>query len=139
MSITVSVNKYGGNCNAIKDMYAQVCASNKVNNMNLKVFNLTWGLTEARFLVQHESCECKCRLSESVSNSKQTWDHNECKFECTELEDWGSCKNDYMWNPSTCDCECNKACKIYEYLDIKNCSCKKCLIGKLVYNMKMKY
>ena len=31
-----------------------------------------------------------------------------------------------------CDCECNKVCKIDEYLDIKNCSCKKCLFDKLV-------
>ena len=23
---------------------------------------------------------------------------------------------DNMWNPSTCNCECNKACKINEYL-----------------------
>ena len=37
-----------------------------------------------------------------------------------------------MWNPSTCDCGCNKACKIDEYLDIKNCSCEKRLTGKLV-------
>ena len=27
---------------------------------------------------------------------------------------------------------CNKACKIEQYLDIKNCSCKKHLFGKLV-------
>ena len=40
--------------------------------------------------------------------------------------------NDNMWNPSTCDCECTKACKIDEYLDIKNWSCAKRLIGKLV-------
>ena len=31
-----------------------------------------------------------------------------------------------------CDCEYNKACKINEYLDIKNCSRKKRLFGKLV-------
>ena len=37
-----------------------------------------------------------------------------------------------MWNPSTSDYEPNKACKIAEYLNIKNCSCKKRLIGKLV-------
>ena len=37
-----------------------------------------------------------------------------------------------MWNSSTYDCKCNKACKIDEYLDIRNCSCEKCLIGKLV-------
>ena len=37
-----------------------------------------------------------------------------------------------MWNPSTCDCGCNKAYKITKYLDIKNCSCKNLLLGKLV-------
>ena len=36
-----------------------------------------------------------------------------------------------MWNPSTCDCECNKAFKIGKYLD-GNCSCEKWLIGNLV-------
>ena len=34
------------------------------------------------------------------------------------LDDWGFCENDYMWNSSTCDCECIKACKIDEYLNI---------------------
>ena len=37
-----------------------------------------------------------------------------------------------MWNPSTWNCECNKACKTDGYVDIKNCSCEKCVIGKLV-------
>ena len=37
-----------------------------------------------------------------------------------------------MWNLSTCNSECNKAFKIDEYLNIKNCSCEKRLIGKLV-------
>ena len=37
-----------------------------------------------------------------------------------------------MCNPSTCDCECNRACKIDKYLDIKNCSCEKLIIGKSV-------
>ena len=32
-----------------------------------------------------------------------------------------------------CDCECNKTCKIDKYLDIKNCSCEKRLVGKLVF------
>ena len=37
-----------------------------------------------------------------------------------------------MWNPSLCDCECNKACKIDNYQDAKSCSCEKRLITKLV-------
>ena len=31
----------------------------------------------------------------------------------------------------TGDCECNNPCKIDKYLDIKNCSCKKRLFGRL--------
>lgn len=42
--------------------------------------------------------------------------------ECKELNDWISCKDGYMWNRSTCDCQINKVCKIDDYLDIKNFS-----------------
>ena len=34
-----------------------------------------------------------------------------------------------------CDFQCNKACKIDEYLDIKNCSCKKTSICLININM----
>ena len=67
-----------------------------------------------------------------IQATKQKWNHNNCRCECKELDVWSSCKDDYMCNPSTCDCECNEAYKIDEYLDIKNCSCEKRLIGKLV-------
>ena len=30
------------------------------------------------------------------------------------------------------NCVCNKSCEIDESLDVKNCSCEKCLFGKLV-------
>ena len=54
------------------------------------------------------------------------------RYECKELYAWGSCKNNYMLNLSTCHCECNKTCKIDEYLNIKKFLCKKPLIRKLV-------
>ena len=63
---------------------------------------------------------------------KEKWNHDECRCDCKELDDWCFCKNDYMWNPSARDCECNKACKIDEYLDNKNFLCEKRLISKLV-------
>ena len=34
------------------------------------------GINETRVLVQHESCEYKCGLNESVCNSNQKWNHN---------------------------------------------------------------
>ena len=63
---------------------------------------------------------------------KQKWSHNKCKCACKELDDWSSYKDKHTWNPSTYGCEGNKACKIDKYLDIKNCSDEKLLIGKLV-------
>ena len=41
-----------------------------------------------------------------------------------------------MWNIRTSGCECNKACKIDEYLDIKNRSCEKRLFCKLALACK---
>ena len=40
----MSVNKYSGSCDATGDQYAQVCVPNKINNMNIKEFDLmSWG------------------------------------------------------------------------------------------------
>ena len=37
-----------------------------------------------------------------------------------------------IWNPSNWKCECNRACDFSEYLDYKNCICKKRSVNKLV-------
>ena len=92
--------------------------------MNVEVFNLTLGVSKARFLLQHGSCTCKCRFNESVWNSQRKWNHDACLCDCKELDDWISFKVDFKWNHSTCDCDCDKACKIDIYLDIKNSSCE---------------
>ena len=31
----------------------------------------------------------------------------------------------FIWNPSNCECDCDKSCDIGEYLDYKNCKCRK--------------
>ena len=55
--------------------------------MILKVYNSISGVNEARSLVQHDSYECKCRLTKIVCNSLQKWDLNECQCEWKELND----------------------------------------------------
>ena len=37
-----------------------------------------------------------------------------------------------MWNPSTCECQCDMWCKPGQYLDYKNCICKNKLIGRVI-------
>ena len=37
-----------------------------------------------------------------------------------------------MWNPSICSCECDKYCETGQYLDYKNCVCRKKIIDDLI-------
>ena len=77
----VSVYKCVGSCNTIDDTHVRVYVPNKVKNMNVKVFHLISGINQARFIVQHELCECKCGLNESVCDSKQKWNQDKCWYE----------------------------------------------------------
>ena len=42
------------------------------------------------------------------------------------------CDKGFIWNPSNCDCQCDKLCDIGEYLDYKNYKCRKTIIHELV-------
>ena len=46
--------------------------------------------------------------------------------------DKGICDKEYGWNPSNCECECDKSCDFGEYLDYENGKCRKRFIDKLV-------
>ena len=46
--------------------------------------------------------------------------------------DKGVCDKEYAWNPSNCECQCDKSCDVGEYLDYENCKCRKRLVDKLV-------
>ena len=41
------------------------------------------------------------------------------------------CDKGVIWNRSNCECECDKSCDAREYLDYKNCKCRKRIIDKL--------
>ena len=56
---------------------------------------------------------------------------DKCRCECKELISKGICDKGFIWNPSTCECECDKSCD-GEYLDLSNCKCTKKLVDKLV-------
>ena len=46
--------------------------------------------------------------------------------------DKSACDKGFIWNPSNCECECDKSCDIGKYLDYEKCKCRKKLIDKLV-------
>ena len=45
--------------------------------------------------------------------------------------DKGICDKEFIWNPSNCECECDRSYDIGEYLDDENCKCRKKLVDKL--------
>ena len=130
---SIKVNICSGSCNNINNPYAKLCIPDTVKKINVKVFNLISRINETKQILWHETCKCMCRLSDATCNNKQIWNNDRCRCECREyLVDKINCDKGYSWNPSICECECDKSCNIGEYLDCKSCTCKKCIIDKLV-------
>ena len=131
--LSISINKCSGSCNSINDPYAKLCVPNITKSINIKVFNTMSRINEAKQILWHETCKCVCRLTTAVCNTKQIWNENKCKCEWKEdLITKITCDKEYIRNPSTCECECDKLCNIGQYLDYKNCVCKKNIADRLV-------
>ena len=92
------------------------------------------GTNETRHIKWHESCKCICRLDKIICNNKQKWNKDKCRCDCKKLIDKDVCNKGYAWNPINCERECDKACDVGEYLDYKNCKCRKKLTNKLIDN-----
>ena len=131
--LSIKVNKCSGDCNNINDPMAKLCVPNTVKDMNIKVFNLLARINETRKIVWHETCKCVCRLTSAICNDKQEWNENKCRCECKEdLVSKFACDKGYMWNPSTCSCESDRYCETGQYLEYKNCVCRKKIIDDLI-------
>ena len=130
---SIKVNKCSESCNNINDLFAKLCVPDITKNINVKVFNLMARINETKKIVWHETCKCICKLTSAVCNSRQIWNEDKCRCECKEeLIHKMVCDKGYIWNPSNCACECDKSCDIGQYLDYKNCVCRKSLVDKLV-------
>ena len=115
----------------MNDPFANFYVPYVSKNTNVKVFNLFSRANETKYIKWHETCKWKCRLDANVCNNKQKWNGDKCRCECKELIDKGICGKGFNWNPSNCECEYDKSCDVGEYLDYKNCKCRKRLVDKL--------
>ena len=46
----ISMNRYDGNCNTIKDPFGKINVPTKMKDVNLKVFNMIKGIYESKAL-----------------------------------------------------------------------------------------
>ena len=129
----VQVNKCSGSCNTLDNPMAELCVPNVIKGVNMQVHNFLMRLNETRNVLWHERCKCVCKFNSSVCNNKQIWNSDTCR--CDRNEDFAgiiSCAKGYTWNPSICECQCDKWCKPGQYLDHKNFVCKNKLIGRVI-------
>ena len=129
----VLVNKCSGSCNTLDNPMTKMCVPNVIKRVNMQVYNFLIRLNETRNVLWHESCKCMCKLNSSVCNNKQIWNSDTCRWDCNE--DFAviiNCTKEHIWNPSTCECQGDVWCKPGQYLDHKNCVCKKKLIVKVI-------
>ena len=128
---SIKINRCKGSCNTINDLYAEICVLDQIKNTDLKVFNLMATINETRHIKWHKTCKCKYRLDASICNNKQRWNDGKCRRECKELIQKAMFDEGLIWNPSNCECECDKSCDIGDYLDYENSKCKKRIIDRL--------
>ena len=57
---------------------------------------------------------------------------DKCRCDCKKIIDERVCDKGFVWNPSNCECECDKSCDVGEYLDYSGCKCKTKLADKLI-------
>ena len=127
LPFSIKTSKCNSSYDNINNAHAKLCVPDIVKNLHVKVFH-------QELMKQDTECHetFKCRLDAGICNNKQPWNGDKCRYECEELLDKGVCDKDFIWNPSNCECECDKSCDIGEFLDYKNCKCRKRLINKLV-------
>ena len=64
---------------------------------------------ESEILKNYNSCNCRCKLTDSQRyNSKEKWE-KKCQGECKNLIKQQLCKKDYILNSSTYSREISKA------------------------------
>ena len=127
---SITTSKCSSSWNNINNPYGKLCIPDVAKTLNFKVFNLMWRTNGTRQIEWNETFKCKCRLYASVCNNKQYWNDDKWRREYKELVNKGV--YDKVYNPSTCQWECDKSCDVCEYLDYENCNCRKKIVYKLV-------
>ena len=92
-------------CNALNDLSNRLCVPDKIEVLNLNVFNMITGINESKTLTKHISCNCECKFGGSKCNSNQKCNNGKCQYECINYQ---TCIENYSWNPNTYICENGK-------------------------------
>ena len=75
--LIVSLDKSNGICNAVDEVSTKRCVPQWEKNVNGNVFNTITRTYEAKTLIKHVSCDCKCQFDSTTCNSNQKWNNGQ--------------------------------------------------------------
>ena len=94
----VNLHRYVRSCDTVTDLSNNKHASNKIENLNLSVFNMIAGTNESQTLIKQISCACKCKFYGRKCNSNQKWNNGKCRCRHKNLKEHYLFEKFYIWN-----------------------------------------
>ena len=78
------VNSYKciGNFNTLDNVSSRIYVQNKIENVDLRVFNMKTWINEWKILTRHISCAYRFKFISRKSNSNEKWNDNKSWCEC---------------------------------------------------------
>ena len=67
----ISVGKFSGSCNAASDLSSKIYVPSKTKKANVKITNIIENRNEAKTLIKHIPCDCKCKFDSKTCNSNK--------------------------------------------------------------------
>ena len=75
------LERYDWSCNTVEDPFGRICVCNRMEDVNLKVFDMIKKTNESKTLMKDISCECTCKFVEkAVWGKKQS--NSKCQCKC---------------------------------------------------------
>ena len=87
----ISLGKFSGSCNAASDLSSKIYVPSKTKKANVKITNIIENRNEAKTLVKHISCDCKCKFDSKTCNSNKKQNNDKCQCGC---KNYHTCKSD---------------------------------------------
>ena len=72
----ISIDKCNESCNAVDHVSTKTCVSSKIEDANIKIFNLITTKNKVETSVKHIPAHCKCKSNSSTCNSNQKGNNN---------------------------------------------------------------
>ena len=71
----ITLDKCGASYKYVGDLYTKICFPSKTKDVNVKVFNMITNKNEAKTIIKHVSCGCKCKFNSINCISNQKWNN----------------------------------------------------------------